>query len=169
MKILELEIHGKNELNRIILLELNNIYPQLEKYVDKRIATQTGKSSKFNINFLKTNPIPLKDGFAQNSCTFLNTSSSSLWLKVKICINGGNYEDKTSYCEYFESDVYLGSINNNVLILLDSINEITERTGINKVINIQEEQTKIKNYKEMKKELDLLKSSINVNEYFYKY
>ena len=169
MKNLELEVHGKNELNRIILLELNNIYPQLESFIGKRITTQTGKSAKFIINFLKTNPLPLKDGFAQNSYTFIDAGTSSLWLKVKICINGGSYENRTAYCEYYEHDVYLGTIKDNILVLLDSISEIIERTKIDKTIDVEEEQIKIEKYKQMKKELESLKSSIKVDEYFYKY
>ena len=170
MRNMELEIHGRNELKRLLLVELNNIYPQLEKFVGHRISTQTGKSAKFNISFLRTKPNSFTDcDYSQNHVTYLKDSGSSLWLYLKICLNGGKYENKTYYCDYFDEEIYIGKVENHILTSLDSLNDIINRSDLNMVINIDEEKEKIKKYKTLKTELESLKRSIKINEEFYRY
>jgi hypothetical protein len=167
---LTLEIHGKNELTRIILEQLTHVYPQLEKFVGKKINTQSGKSAKFIIDFKE---IPAKlcklteNNFAQNQGCYFNITNYSIYLNFKLCFNGGKYEDKTYYCRYFERSVYLGEMDNATLKNLTDLNELIN--DLYQIINIDEEQAKLNKYHELKDKLEAVRTTIKVDSEFYKY
>lgn len=91
-------------------------------------------------------------------------------LNIKICLNGGKYEDKTYYCQYFEKSIYLGEVDNNqVLVKLNELNEIIESHKLNNFIDIDVELLKINEYKELKTKLDQVLSSIKIDHNNLKY
>lgn len=165
-----LDVHGNNELNRIALLLIACIYPQLLTYLGQKINTLNGKSKKFVINFDKIIPnicnITNKD-FASNQLCYIDIDKYSIYLNVKLCFNGGEYENNTYYCQYFEKSIYLGDMENFTLLNLLSLNEIT--ANLSNVINIDDEIEKIEKYVKLKNEADKIKNTIKVDYSFYKY
>lgn len=155
---IKLEIHGKNELNRIAGLEIANVLPQLEKYLNTKIETLQGFSKKFVINFLKPTPQPLDNGFAQNHGAYLTCSYGSLRLHVKLCFNGGKHENKTYYCQYFDRTYHLADIKDNVLTKVENIDKVYSR----KVIDFETEKAKLIEIEELTEKLRELKYSLNV-------
>lgn len=162
-KGLILEIHGKNEINRIGKEILTDLLPQLQKYVGIKIDTQKGFSSKFKYKILEPSVKPLEVGhFASLHNYYLDCGNFDLKLKVKICLNGGKYEDKTYYCQYFDQVFYLGIMENLTLISLESLEKQIDYYSLNEVINLDNEISKIEEYKTLKKELETLKGSIKI-------
>jgi hypothetical protein len=162
MKKYELEVHGKNELKRIALAEIKNILPQLVQYLNKRIDTQTGLSKKFVINFSKPKPEPLKDGFGMLQCSFLTVNYETLILRLSFCLNGGSYEDRTYYCQYFDRTFEIAKVENFNLTEIFNIDNIIKSYGLNDIIDLEEEEKKIAKCKELQEELDKVKYSIKI-------
>jgi len=167
---LELEIHGKNELNRLCKAELTNIYPYIKEFVGKKIFTQIGsKSAKFKPELLDIQAKPFLNGF-QNTNGFFCKNYDNLMLSIKICLSGGSYDDKTYYCQYVEKYIWIGDLNNNSeLIKLNELDDLFTSNGLNEFIDINQELIKIDKYKELKAELDQVLSSIKVNHDNLKY
>ena len=156
----ELDVFGKNELNRLALVEINNILPQLEKYIGSKINTLNGFSKKFNIEHLDLKPNPYNNGFAMLHRCYLTLSYHTLKLEFSICFNGGKYEDHSYYCRYFDKTYYLGESKDNMV--LDSIYPI-ENIIKSETINLDEQKKLIERYKELEKELSDLKYKIKIN------
>lgn len=168
-----IDVHGNNQLKIAAYNELQNILPQIEKFVGKRIETQTGKSAKFQINFLgkdlnKISPIKEND-FATAHNYYLSVEYGQLYLEMKICLHGGSYDDKTHYCQYFNQNYWIGRVDktSGVLLELDSLEKVVSDYGLDTFINLEEEEKKINEYRELAKQLRELKYSIKIpfNEY----
>jgi len=61
---------------------------------------------------------PLKNGHVSLNMYVHHTTYNCICY-VKLCFNGGSYEDKTYYCIYTEYSVYIGNLENNILKNLD--------------------------------------------------
>jgi hypothetical protein len=170
MKNLKLEIHGKNEINRIALNQINHIYPQLQKFVGKKINTLNGKSAKFIIDFKKedANICQLTDNdYASNQGCYFEFGRSAIYLHIRLCFNGGKYDDHTYYCQYFEKTIYLGDMENNELKNLVSLESLIK--DLTEVLDIILEQAKLNRYHELKQQLEAVRETIKVDSEFYKY
>lgn len=155
------QVHYNNELNKVILKEIQNIYPQLLPFLNKPILLADGKTSKkFKIDFLRTDPEPLKTGdFARNHICYLDVSTYSIWLKVSLCFSGGSYENKTYYCSYIDKSVYVGKIDNCMLTEIFKPEETIKDYKLNESINIDKEQAKVNRYNSLLSELEQVKNS----------
>jgi len=68
----------------------------------------------------------------------------SLFGFVKLCFNGGSYEDKTYYCLYVENYINIGELDKNIL---KKVNDYYTREPLNyenqkKLIKLHQEKTK---------------------------
>lgn len=162
---LEMEVHGLNELNRIMLAELKNIYPQLKRFVGKQIYTKAGDTkASFKIEFEKSQPRKLN---SKMSCRLQNMyfspATSSLWLKVTItcAVNG--------IANYFDKEFHLGIVENMYLKSLNPMQEIINNYQLDRIISEKNEQEKINSYKVVRDKAKEMKALIRVHEEFYKY
>lgn len=162
MKNLKLRVHAKNQLNSILIEELKNIVPQLKKYEGQKIVNADGSiCKKTPINYIRKNPVPFESGSASNHITYLDITKSSIWLKVSICLNGGKYEDKTAYCIYSETTVFVCDLlNENTPTRILEVEEIIKNNNLSTDINEEIEASKIQKCKDLKNELDKIKHSI---------
>ena len=173
LKTLKLEIHSKNESNRIILLIIANLLPQLVPFLDKKITTLNGFSKKFVMDFLKPK-INLfeNEGFGSIVMCRLDVKYNCLYLNLKLCFNGGSYEIQpvTAFTKYIEQSILLGNIiNNEVLKDLTNFDELVRVYGIENNIQIEQELANIKIYKMLAEQLAEAKKAINVDAEYYKY
>ena len=162
MKNLKLRVHAKNQLNSVLIEELKNIIPQLKKYEGQKIVNADGSfCKKTTINYLRKNPVPFENGFSANHITYLDITRSSVFLKVSICLNGGKYEDKTYYCIYCDTTVFICDLlkGNTPSKILD-VEEIIKNNNLSTDINEEIEASKIQKCKDLKNELDKIKHSI---------
>jgi hypothetical protein len=162
MKKDELEVHGKNELKKVALFEITNILLQLPQYLTKRIDTQAGLSKKFVVNLSKPKPEPLKDGYGMTTSCYLSISYGELVLHTKICLNGGSYEDRTNYCQYFNRTFVIGKVENFCLTEIYTLDSIVKDYGLDVLINLEAELLKIARYNELEAELRELRFKIQI-------
>ena len=165
MTNLKLRVHAKNQLNSVLIEELKNIIPQLKKYEGIKMLNADGRiCKKTPINYLRKEPVPFEGGFASNHITYLDITGGSVWLKVAICLNGGKYEDKTYYCIYCDSSVYICDLlkGNTPSKILD-VEEIIKNNNLSTDINEEIEASKIQKCKDLKNELNKIKNSILIN------
>lgn len=94
-----------------------------KKYVGEKILISGGvllKKIKDDVEFKEIINVnnykikPLHDGFVSLNI-FTNSGGYSLKIVVKLCFNGGSYDDRTYYCVYVEHVVYVGQVENDVL------------------------------------------------------
>jgi hypothetical protein len=163
LKPYELQVHGLNELKKVGKAEIENVIPQLSQYLGKQILTQTGLSKRFVVNFVELKPNPLPEGFAANHHAYIKVEYKSVKLYVKLCFNGGKYDDRTYYCQYFDDVYYLGETDERgVLTVVESAKEVIEGRKLNDVINYDEQLKLIEEYKAMESKLSDLKHKIRI-------
>lgn len=153
IKQLELQAYGKNELRRIARIEIENVLPQLQKYMSK----------KFIITLLNPKPKPMPGGFASLHVNCICTSYNSLVLKMSICLSGGKYEDKTYYCQYFDQTFYIGEMNEFTLVKVCEFKEVANNGQLDDLIVVNEEVEKIERFKQLEEEVRKLKNSIKLD------
>jgi hypothetical protein len=162
---LEMEVHGLNELNRIMLAELKNIYPQLKRFVGKQIYTQAGDTkANFKIEFEQAQPKKLNSKMVcRTQQMYFTPATSSLWLKVTItCAVAG-------IANYFSKEFHLGIVENLCLKSLNPMQEIINDYQLDKIISEKDEQDKINTYKIFRDKAKEMKALIRVHDEFYKY
>lgn len=163
MKKYELQTYGKNELKRVAKIEIENILPQLIKYVGKQIETQSGFSKKFVINKVEPKPIPMAGGFATLQLCYLRRSYESLCLELSICLSGGKYEDKTYYCQYFQRSFHIANMDRFNLTEVLSFEQVVNNNHLDEVIDLDIELAKIEKLKLLEAEVSKLKYSIKID------
>jgi len=167
---MQLTVVGTNSLNKASLEILQAIIPQVEKYTGKSILIATGLSAKFKIDKPEIKADALNNEHASCMYYFEHTSQS-LWLRVRVCLNGGSYDvrPQTNYTQYFEHKFYLGQINDGVLIEVETVEKIEQGYNLNTVIVEAEELAKIERLKQLAEELKAVKRSIRISEETYKH
>lgn len=129
---LNIQVEGLNKLKIYSLEILESILPQLETLKGVKILNMTGdKSKKYTVT-----PYEKPDEKETNKFTsyqYYIEFGSTIWLKVKICIHGGKYEDNTYYCTYFEQSFYIGKMEQDGMILkeVEPIEKIKEYKVLN--------------------------------------
>ena len=167
-KVTALDIYGQNELNRILNEILPDTLEQLKKHEGKKLYKADGnrtEATKFEIKTPENGKI---DGHARTTTATLSRSSSYLWLKLKICYNGGDYQAvprSTYYAQYFEKEVYLGKLNGQILEEVSTLETIQKDYNLNRIFNIEEINEKIQQYNDL---LNQLSHKSNEIPYFFK-
>lgn len=148
-KKIKLEVHGKNEFARIVIAELNNIMPQLQKFIGKKIFTLQGVAKIFVVNLVKIAPLAYQDGSAQNQGCYFVSEYGTLRLKCRA------YFNTFGITEYVERTIELGDLSeDNVLLTLNSVENILSDYGFDVVLNEAEQIEKVQEYIRVKAEND---------------
>lgn len=111
---LEKKIHAVNEVNRIGEIILNNVLPQLEKYIGQKIYLVNGNcSNKFVIDFPK---VELKkfEGkeYSQLHRCYVRKSYRSIYLSISGC-----FQCNDTSCFYEELEIWLGDLEDDGQVL----------------------------------------------------
>ena len=101
-------------------------------------------------------PTPLNGGHVSLNLYVHNGYGNSLQINVKLCFNGGSYEDKTYYCVYIEHPVYIGKLKSSILTEL-------EPSLQKDLIDFKQQEKQINLFKEKSKELQIIRNKINYN------
>lgn len=143
----------------------NKTKEYFKKYVGTKIFISGGTllkkikedpELKTIIDIKNYKPMPLNGGHISLNLYIHAGHGYSLQANVKLCFNGGSYEDKTYYCVYIEHPVYIGKLKNKTLT------ELEPRLQKN-LIDFKQQKKQIDLFKEKSKELRVIKSSINYN------
>lgn len=162
----DLQVHALNEVNRVLSAEVYNLFPQLEKYIGKKLFTADGSlTKKTPITLLKTVPNALPGGYAMLNYIHISGTDTGLWLKVSVCLNGGSYDIKpnTAYCNYTDRDICIGNMENGIFMGTDQNTLDSYKIGV--VYDAEDIRLKIATYRLKKAQLETLKRSIPVKFY----
>lgn len=96
---------------------------------------------------------PLQNGHATLTL-FLTHKYDNLMINVKICFNGGKYEDNTYYCIYLKEVIYIGETEEQVLKRLDENKPY-------QLIDYSEQKKIIDEYHKQKEKLKEIERNIN--------
>lgn len=143
---LNIQTEGLSKLKVYSLEILNHILPQLELLKGVKIINMDGSKAKKNYNI---KPYERPNDSVNNVYTsyqYYIDFGSSIWLNVKICINGGSYDDNTAYTNYFEQSYYIGTMEQDGMTLkaVEPIEKVKEynilsseytEEGLNDLIN----------------------------------
>ncbi len=164
---IQLEVHAQNDFFRIIKAELENVLPQLDQYIGKKIITNDGLSKRFVVNFLRTKPVGLPGcGATFNGC-YLTSKYGELRMIIRVCYNhadGSHYVDR---------EIGLGALQNgDTLLNVTKMHEIISDYGFDKVLNADLEIENVKEYirinEEMETKLRELRNQIGVSYDLYR-
>ncbi len=166
---IKLKVLGENEARRV----LNLVVPKMQKFLDKckgiKILKVNGcftKEISQGINDIlkplreQIKITPFKQGhYAEISSLYLSATTYDLSLKLTISFNGGEYEDKTYYCIYYDKPFYLCRVENS------RIKDFYENKELPfKMINAEEQIKQIKKCSDILKQFNEEKEKINPYE-----
>lgn len=162
---LKQKIFMENEHARIFNAIEKKAKNYFKNYVGTKIFISDGtllKKIKDDIKFKHIihienyEPLPLKNGHVSLNLYVSNGHGYNLCIAVKLCFNGGSYDDKTYYCVYIEHLVYIGKLDGNIL------KEIESKYN-KKPMDFKQQEKQINLFKQKSKELKRIKDGINYN------
>lgn len=144
---LEKEIAGNSLLNKTIVSELKHLLPQLVVYLNKTILISSGFSKKFSVVHLKDEPT--------KRC-YIQESYGTLYLNIDIHVKDTEYESGGYGVSYFKKQVAIGKIKNNVLVSIETLENIIYYYGLGTVYDIDKIRTELTEIRRLKEELGKL-------------
>ena len=156
---LTIAVEGINKRNEYAISVLKESLPEMEKLIGQKVLLSGGlKSAKFT---LKNGNIEKQEGGQHESYShFFDVGEYSIWLKVKICLNGGSYEDRTAYCNYFEQSYYIGEVKNQILTKVETLEAKIKDYQLTTVINEFDVLYLVGKYKQEQEQADKTKALI---------
>jgi len=122
---LSITIQGNNALRSTTIDLLTLMLPILKTIIGMKLFTTTGEKTKklAAIEFPTATP-PQSEGHTSYKWYF-DVQYNQLRLNISVCVNGGDYEKKTTYCEYFNKTIELGEVQFNSLISVKTLENLT--------------------------------------------
>ena len=153
-------VTGVNLLNKCILSELDNLLPQLQNYVGKRILTQTGRSAKFVIKHIEQT----------NLRCYLDISYYSIWLNCDVCTHNEPDKNGVCSCTYFKKQIYLGvMLGTGELKSIENLSTIDKNYSLSEIIIESEVLEQMKQYKELMAKAENIKTNFKLDAHLLKY
>lgn len=152
---LDIQAEGLNVLNQYALELVNHFIPLLQPLVGSKIKLADGsRSNKFSSlvdRYEKENIKTDNEGIKKFiSFQYWFDMSYSLRMHVKICINGGSYDDNSYYCEYIEKSIHLGDIDGQILKCLDTAEKITTSYNLTETFDAYTLYELVENFEQLK-------------------
>lgn len=131
---LEVRLLAVNTLNKYAKFILDHEVNHFSKFVGQDILTVNLKLKKK----FEHESLPEFSGFMDDGTHFsvnywIEFTRYSFSIHIKSCVNGGSYEDRTYFCQYYEDTFYPFSFDNGLGILKLTGNWNSDR--INAVFN----------------------------------
>jgi len=160
---LQISVMGLNELNKYVIEQLTALLPQINGYVGQKILLSGGDlAAKFKVS--KPGQVKEKKNlYFLDNHGYFDPSTSSLWIKFRTCINGGSYENRTAFTEYFDQHIYIGNIENNVLMECKGLKDILKSYELRTDLTVSEIKYKINMFEQAKSEAEMCLKSIPVH------
>ena len=145
---LSVQIEGINKLNKMALDITNKLEPVLNTLIGKKIAKADNSLSKKG-EILKA----ITNKYER---TYINIGNNDIWLQYGLRLTGGSYNDNSYYCQYFDSSIRLGDMENKTLIKTE-----INKNGYDETITEEEQKRLIAEYLESKEKADKIKRLIH--------
>lgn len=154
----ERKVYGTNLINDLSIKAVQKILPQLEQFLNKKIATVKDEKTKaFEIELLKV-PFVAESGESYRSYLKFEYGRLTLFNDVTVKdveYNGGGYG-----ASYYKKSIDLGYITNGILTEINTFDKICSYEGLTLRYDAKE-QTKIKReIEQLETEIRLLKSRL---------
>ena len=160
---LQVKVEGQKELNQIIMNTLAAILPALGAFLGKKICKADDTLVKVAESIKDLIPKGTHPDNSEFPLAYISCRGTAMFINFRICKSGGSYDvtPSTAYSEYFLREIYIADVPNTELELVKDYDEIISAYGLDKVIDVEAEEAKVKEYEIMKKKLDDLYYSIN--------
>jgi hypothetical protein len=149
------KIHAINEVQRLLRLNALFILPQVEKYIGKKIYTQTGWSKNFKIDYLKEEPAKYNNEYANVHYINLEILGSSIYLRLSLCFK---CDDHT--CFYEKNSIFIGEFQRENFGHNGILNFVDFKTLDFVPLILEEQEAYVKEYKALEERLRVLKHKI---------
>ena len=169
MNELKNKIHMENELIKLYNKIEKPLKDFFKQYKNKKIFKKDGilikeitENEKFKelLNEKNYKVKPLKNGNATINFIFISKSVYSVLLKIQICFVGGNYEDKTYYCQYIDKYFYIGVVKAINFKGSDILESVTETENL-KLINYNKEKSLLNKRVKLLKEIETINNKLH--------
>jgi len=156
---LTIAVEGINKRNEYSIKVLSQSLPEMNKLIGQKVLLSDGKqSAKFTLK--NGNTDKQEDWQHESYQHFFEVGEYSIWLKVKVCLNGGSYEDRTNYCTYFEQSYYIGEVKNQILTKVETLEDKIRDYKLAEVINEEYVSILVAKYKDEQAQADRTKNMI---------
>jgi len=142
-------VHYENESRKVLNIEAKRISEILKQFEKEQILKKDGsllKKIKDLIKFQEYKITPITSEGTATINLFLECNTYSIILNATLCFNGGSYDDKTYYCDYYKGYKYIAEIGNLSIKRFYDIKEMSQ-------IDITEELKKCEDIKNLKKQI----------------
>lgn len=110
---LERNVYGTNLINAHSLLQMNHIYPQLEKFVGKKIKTSSGWAKGFNIDYLE---FPFVPESGESYRVYLHKEYKSLYLFNDVTVKDTEYSGGGYGVTYYKKELFCGTVSDDGIL-----------------------------------------------------
>lgn len=158
--LLDKKVHAINEVQRLLVLNFNHILPQLKEFEGQKILLTSGdKSAKLKkaLSFLDEQPKQFGTDYARLHWCMLDINTYSVWMEVSC-----SFKDNEHSCFYEEQSIYIGKMENGILIEVVSDKVIEFNT-----YNVQDVKTLMNEKKQVEDQLSNLKSKLHKFDGYY--
>lgn len=150
-----------NYLHKVI----NERMPTLLEFVNENLNQKFWKADALHTAKFEDKVRELTKGFDKEvkeghlkAYMWFERTGAHFYMKFKICLNGGSYDNNTQFCHYQEQSVLLGQISEDRMTITGVREKPFEEYDI---INFAKEMKKIAKYKEEKKKLNAMYNTID--------
>lgn len=154
----ERKVYGTNLINDLSIKAVQKILPQLEQFLNKKVATVKNEKTKiFIIELLK---VPFVSESGESYRSFLKFESSRLTLFNDVTVKDVEYISGGYGASYYKKEIDLGYITNGILTEINNFDKICSYEGLTLRYDAKE-QTKIKReIEQLETEVRLLKARL---------
>ena len=133
---LERKVYGNNLINSHSLKQINHIYPQIEKFLGKKIKTQSGWAKGFNIDYLE---FPYVAESGESYRVHLRKEYKSLYLFNDVTVKDTEYSGGGYGVTYYKKELFCGTVSDDgILKEIPTLWTITQ--GLNIVHSVDEQR-----------------------------
>lgn len=158
---LERKILGENMVLAHSLIQLENIFPQLDKLVGTKIVTANGSwAAKFKIELVE---FEFYEPFNMSYRCYFDKVGRSLWFHNDITIKDKNYEGGGCGVSYYKKSYFLGDTDGQVL---ESVKHFSESGYSFDLYSIEEIKNLIEEKKKLAEKIDRIDSKLKAFKHF---
>lgn len=154
----ERKVYGTNLINDLSIKAVQKILPQLEQFLNKKIATVKNEKTKiFQIELLK---VPFVSESGESYRSYLKFKHGRLTLFNDVTVKDVEYNGGGYGVTYYKKEIDLCYITNGILTEINTFDKICSYEGLMLRYNVKEQEKIKKQIEQLETEISLLKSRL---------
>lgn len=154
----ERKVYGTNLINDLSIKAVQKILPQLEKFINKKVATVNNDKTKIFVVELLQVPFVSESGETYRS--YLKFEYGRLTLFNDVTVKDKEYEGGGYGVTYYKKEIDLGYITNGILIEVSTFDKICSYNSLNTVFCAKEQKEIKEKIEQLENEIGILKSKL---------